>query len=136
VLYTADVATWLQAFSTYPTDNDLPVPIETPTKEVDVPGRLIYLSVGPGTPTLNERTFDCHSVQIRCRGPQNDPDGGEQFMGLIDNLIMGVHCPVTVGRRVIDIDYMGGPPQFLLLDAAVCSHFVARYLFTIAREVF
>lgn len=136
MLYTADLVSWLQAFPTYPTDGGLPVPIETPSKVVDVPGRLIYLSVGPGTPTIDQRTFDCHSVDIRCRGPQNDPDGAEIFMGLIDNLIMGVVAPTTIGRRVIDIDYMGGPPEFLLLDPALRSHFICRYLFTIAREVF
>lgn len=136
MLYTSDVVTWLQAFDSYPKEGEYPVQIETPTKEVDTPNRLIYLSVGPGTPTKDERTFDSHSVQIRCRGAQGDPDGAERFMGVIDNLIMGVVCPTVIGRRVIDIDYTGGPPQWLLHDNADREHYVGNYLITIVREVF
>jgi hypothetical protein len=101
------------------------------------PDQVVYCLVGGGTPTLNERTFDCHQVQLRYRGPQNDSATAENFTAVIDDLIMGSVCPVTIGgRRVIDLDYAGGPPQFLAYDTSRRTQYVGRYLVTIAREVF
>lgn len=138
MLRTRHAGAWLLSLPTWPQVGHRPQPmtIITDGEIPPAPDEVAIVSIGPGTPTSMERTFDTHSLQVRVRGPQVDPDGAEDLMAAVDNGVMGAVAPVVIGgRRVIDIDYAGGPPQFLLRDEARRVHLVCNYLITITREV-
>lgn len=101
------------------------------------PDRLVVVTVTGGAGTLRERTFDQPTVQVRTRGQQNDNADGETFASLVDDAIMGAVPPVSIaGRRVVSIDYQGGPPGFMLRDSARRTHYSCNYLLQVARSVF
>lgn len=99
------------------------------------PDRLIVLTPGPGGPTQFERTFEVVSFQVLVRGLQDNPADAEGFALQVDDTLMNAVCPITIGPgRVIDLDYVGGPPRFFQRDVGRRSLFVCNYLFTVSRS--
>jgi hypothetical protein len=106
---------------------------ETP----DSPDRLAAVRIGSGGPTAMERTHDRVALQIITRGLQGSTVDAEAVASLVDNLLMGAVPPLAIGpRRVISIDYVGGPPTFIETDSARRVNFSCNYLLIADREVF
>lgn len=124
------VADWLKSKGvneSFSTDGKIPTQ----------PDRLIIVTITGGAGTLRERTFDQAFVQVRVRGRQRDNRDAEALAGQVDDVFMAAVPPVVLdGRRVVSIDYVGGPPGFLQRDNAERAHFACSYVLQVARSTF
>lgn len=99
------------------------------------PDQVVFLNVGPGPGLSYDGEFERTSLQVRCRGKQNDPDSAGDLAAQVDKILMGLQPPITIGgRHVTYVDYLGGPPAFLALDEARRTMFYATYVVEIERE--
>ncbi len=131
-MFTADLATFLTA-----TGVTVPILSDGEQELVNqLEDEVVLLTLSGGSHELMERTFDTPSVQIMCRGAQNDPASAETLAYQVDEALLGPICPVDIGTRVIAITRTGGPPRFLNYDTARRRVFVCTYLFTAARTSF
>jgi hypothetical protein len=143
-MITTDLKTWLLGLSGLtplfaPTDGSVPVYVsaEPGYQTPNISGRMITPTVTGGQPTQLERVLDVHTVQLMIRGAQADPVGTETMVALVDNTIMGLKPPFVVGsQHCVDLDYIGGPPRWLVRDPARRHHWACNYYLTVARTTF
>lgn len=104
---------------------------------VAAPDRLLAVNVPGGGPTLRERTFDQVTCQVIARGlPGSDLDA-LAVASAADDLLMGAVPPVAMGdRRVVSVDYVGGPPALMTRDEGRRALFSCNYMLQVARTVF
>lgn len=131
MITTDEIAAWLRA-SGLPSDAAIAVDGEIPP----MPDRLVVLTRTGGQGTLHERTFDSATVQVITRDGQRSGEAAENFTETVDGIFMGARPPVTIGgRRVISIDYSGGPPAFMDRDEGMRALYVTTYVLQVARAV-
>lgn len=109
------------------------------TEVIDMPDRIVVLTMTGGAGTENERVFDRLAVQVRVRGNQGMPAesaaDAESLAGQVDAALMGTVCPILLsGRAVVDINYLGGPPAFLTRDPANRAIYACGYLLKWERD--
>lgn len=102
--------------------------------EVEMPDRVVFVNQTGGAGESKERAFERATVQVRCRGAQNDPADAEALADQVDRALMDVAYPVTIGgRHVTSIQWVGGPPALVGRDDARRSELAASYVVEIAR---
>lgn len=129
MITTEDIGGWLRA-SGLPADAAISVDGEVPA----MPDRLVVLTRAGGPGTLRERSFDHAAVQVITRDGQRSGQAAEAFASTVDDIFMGATPPVVIGgRRVVSIDYAGGPPAFMERDEGMRVLYVCSYLLQVAR---
>lgn len=111
---------------------------DTPEGELPAqPDRLVAVRITGGGRTLRERTFDQPHVQVVARGMPGSQADAEALAAVADNALMGAVPPLALGgRRVISVEYVGGPPTFVTRDEARRSVYSCNYVMQVDREVF
>ncbi len=87
---------------------------------LDAPDRAVFVTPagGPGWVT-EEAALDCWSVQVRVRGPEDDPLAPELAAQQLDWLLLTASYPQTVdGVLIAAVTRAAGPPSPLPLDPA------------------
>jgi hypothetical protein len=163
MLYTTDCAIWLASlpgmgayFPTTPqlsTDQrwvgcdggSLPITFDAFVLPQDS-GQRIELRANGGGPVENERTIDVDFLSLQIFGPPEDHAAGEALRTAVDNSIMVLRPPLEIpsqtggpSTRVIDLNYMAGPPRFVARDrpgVGARDIFAAEYVLRTARTVF
>lgn len=109
-----------------------PVPVgEIP----DAPDRVVALRISSGAPTAREFPYEAQVVQALTRGLQDDPADGEAVAAEVDNALMAVVPPLSLGaRRVVSIDRSGGPPTFIDRDSSGRDTYSCNYVLMVDRE--
>lgn len=131
MISTEDIGTWLRAAG-LPSDAAISTDGEIPA----MPDKLVVLTRTGGPGTLRQRTFDNATLQVITRAGQRNSEASEDFTQLVDDLFMAVVPPVTIGgKRVVSIDYSGGPPALLERDEAYRVLYVTSYVLQVARAV-
>lgn len=140
-----DLATWLTprlADKGHPVGNDLKIVWGGNIPET--PDQLVELNPTGGAGSQFERTFDVCSLQVMTRGPQDvkgvgapgpGVTGAENLAAAVDSIFMDMYCPTVIGgKRVIDVDYVGGPPAFYGYDKkSGRTTYLGKYLLTVQR---
>lgn len=103
-------------------------------EEPEMPDRVVLLTPTGGPGGSKELVFEQASVQVRCRGNQNDPADAEALGDRVDRVLMGTIPPLVVGgRHVTSVQWLGGLPAVVGRDDARRYQTSASYVFEIAR---
>lgn len=77
-------------------------------------GRVIVVTMQPGTGLQLEGLFDAPAFQIRCRGAENNYTDAENIALDVDSILL--HAPTNFILGDVQVDYIGrvgGAPQAL-----------------------
>ena len=127
---------WLTSLVGPPPPNGTGVHFESKWRPLDKPSpdRLAFLSMSGGPGTSNERVIDHITVTILARGAQRAIWDAEALAASIDDAILAVVPPVTIGGSFVnDIDRVGPPPRYTGEDESKRSLFTCIYIFAHAR---
>lgn len=103
------------------------------------PDKVIVCTRTGGPGLSLEGLIDNVSFQLRSRGGQNDPNSAETLAWTVDEMLVPppLSPPLTHGmvgsQYVVQVQRVGGPPSFLLLDSARRVHLTCDYIFSVAR---
>lgn len=133
MLPVGDLAGWLLDRSGWPDGVPLVKGPYLPTK----PDRCVILTSTPAPGPVGEWVQEVIGFQFRTRGSSGATadgyDDAEALARAVDAIVLAEPKPVhTIGGRACSL-VTGGPPAMLVRDTAGRHHFVATYLFTIAR---
>lgn len=89
-------------------------------------GRIISISMQPGTGLIMEGLFDTPGFQVRCRGGENNYSDAENIATEVDSILINSPTSFDIGEVRVDfIGRTGGAPQALPFTDAN-----DRYIFT------
>lgn len=127
---------WLTSLVGLPPPNGSGVYFESKWQPLDKPSpdRMAFLTLPGGPGTTNERVMDRITVTILCRGKQRAFWDAEALAASIDDAILAVVPPVTIGGSFVnDVDRLGAPPRYTGEDESKRSLFTCTYIFAHAR---
>lgn len=77
-------------------------------------GRIITISMQPGSGLIMEGLFDTPGFQVRCRGGENNYQDAENIAMEVDSILLAAPTSFDIGDVRVDfIGRSGGAPQAL-----------------------
>lgn len=92
-------------------------------------GRIITISMQPGSGLIMEGLFDTPGFQVRCRGGENNYQDAENIALEVDSILLASPTSFDIGDVRVDyIGRQGGAPQALpFTDASDRYTFTCNY---------
>lgn len=134
MITTRQMAAWLTSLVGPPSQGGVAFEAKWQPLDKPTPSRLAFLSLAGGPGTTNERVFDRITVTVLSRGEQRQFWDAEALAASIDDAILAVVPPVSIGGSFVnDVDRVGPPPRYTGEDESKRSLFTCTYVFAYAR---